>query len=97
MSGAATYWLGDSGFNATANALIRFSFFSFEIFVGSAIIPDFAPPKGSSATAHFQVMVLASLKTSSTLTVGVILIPPLPRPKAVLSITKIPCVLVWVS
>ena len=43
---------------------LRLSFF------GSQMIPPFAPPKGMSATAHFQVIHEASARTSSALTSG---------------------------
>jgi hypothetical protein len=56
--------------------------------VGSAIMPPFAPPNGRPAAAHFHVIVRASLKTSSGVTLLANLIPPFPgRPVAELSIT----------
>src|SRR3989344_13056 len=90
MSGAATYWLGQTGFNACANALMSSIFFCGVISLGSAMMPDFAPPKGKPANAHFQVMVRASFATSSIETDGVILMPPFPGPRAVLSTIRNP-------
>src|SRR3989338_9169647 len=87
-SGAAIYSLGETAFSATANACTIFFFSSLLRFFGSAMIPDFAPPNGNPAKEHFQVMVRARRKTSSTVTDGVILMPPLPGPSAVLSITS---------
>ena len=52
ISGAATYSFGQTGFNARANARISSFFCCFVIFLGSAIMPDFAPPNGKSANAH---------------------------------------------
>jgi len=45
---------------------------------GSQITPPFAPPKGILTTAHFQVIQLASARTSSSVTVGENRMPPLP-------------------
>ena len=40
------------------------------IFLGSQITPPLAPPKGIFTTAHFQVIQLASARTSSRFTSG---------------------------
>ena len=53
-------------------------------------MPPFAPPNGRPAAAHFHVIVRASLKTSSGVTISANLIPPFPGPVAVLSITNTP-------
>ena len=77
-------------FKDLAKASTRACFLPNPIPFVSAMRPALAPPKGSSMTAHFQVMVRANRATSSTSTVGVILIPPLPGPKVVLSMTTTP-------
>src|SRR3989338_1654370 len=92
ISGAATYKSGLTIFNAFEKASIISFFFSKLMFLGSAIIPDLAPPKGRSAIAVFHVIALANLTTSSRETVGVILMPPFPGPKAELSMTKTPLI-----
>jgi hypothetical protein len=43
-----------------------------------------------SRPAHFQVIVRASRATSMTLRFGLILVPPLPTPRAELSMTSTP-------
>ena len=57
---------------------------------GSAIIPPLAPPNGRPAAAHFDVIVLASLKTSNGVTLGANRKPPFHGLFKVLSITKTP-------
>jgi NAD(P) transhydrogenase subunit beta len=64
-----------------ANALRSFD---LSAFLPSAFIPAFAPPKGRSAKAFFQVMICASSLTSSIFTSGTSLIPPFPGPSALL-------------
>src|SRR4029078_11289305 len=49
--------------------------------------PPFAPPNGTSTTAHFHVIHAASARTSSAVTEVSKRIPPLPGPLAVLWIT----------
>ena len=41
-----------------------------DIFSGSHSTPPLAPPKGTSTTAHFQVIQVARALTSSSSTVG---------------------------
>src|SRR5512135_3602031 len=60
-------------------------------------MPLLAPPKGRSAIAFFQVIARARPMTSSTVTSGTILMPPLPGPLAVLWITHTPCIWVFWS
>jgi hypothetical protein len=60
-------------------------------------MPALAPPKNRSTAAHFHVMTRASRATSPTVTVRVIRVPPLPMPRAVLSITRTPRMPVRVS
>ena len=46
---------------------------------GSSFNPDLAPPRASPAAAFLSAMVLASIFTSSSETVGVMRVPPLPQ------------------
>src|SRR3989344_4910943 len=92
ISGAAMYLAGEISFNDLEKASTISFLLCFDICLSSAIIPALAPPKGRSASAHFHVIVLANLKTSSSETVGVILIPPFPGPSAELSTTKKPLI-----
>src|SRR5215212_6779291 len=88
MSSPATYSLGMCLASARAHARRTASLL---LAVGSARMPAFAPPKKRSAAVHFHVIVRASRAISSTLTVGLMRVPPLPMPRAVLSITITPC------
>src|SRR6266704_1352985 len=51
---------------------------------GLTVTPPLAPPKGMPATAHFQVIHIESAFTSSMVTLGWNLIPPLYGPRALL-------------
>jgi hypothetical protein len=84
---AAIYCDGQYGLIIFAKDFIE----AISTLVGSAIMPPFAPPNGRpAAAAHFHVIVRASLKTSSGVTLLANLIPPFPGPVAELSITKTP-------
>ena len=81
------YCAGQYGLIILANDFIQAT---LSILLGSAIMPPFAPPNGRPDAAHFHVIVLASLNTSNGVTLSANLIPPLPGPVEVLSITKTP-------
>src|SRR5205823_8137433 len=49
---------------------------------GSQITPPLAPPNGIFTTAHFQVIQVASARTSSSETSGAKRIPPFPGPRS---------------
>src|SRR3989344_5805003 len=97
ISGPAMYNLGQTAFNALENDLMISCFCALDIFFGSATIPAFAPPNGKSASAFLYVIARARRETSSAVTVGVMRMPPLPRPLLVLSMTKKPCIFVFGS
>src|SRR3989338_5678229 len=97
ISGPAMYNLGQTAFNAIEKDLMIFCFSASDIVLGSATMPAFAPPNGKSASAFLYVMARANRATSSAETVGVIRMPPLPRPLLVLSMTKKPCIFVFGS
>ncbi len=59
-----------------------------EIALGSQMTPPLAPPNGTSITAHFQVIQVASAFTSDADTEGWNRIPPLPGPRTVLCSTR---------
>ena len=62
---------------------------SFElIVVGSHVTPPFAPPNGTSTSAHFQVIHMASARTSSTSVAGWKRRPPFAGPRATLCCTR---------
>src|SRR3712207_3841200 len=87
MSSPKTYSAGTSLRSARAKARRTSSLFDAE---GSARIPALAPPWNRSTAAHFHVIVRASRATSRTVRVGLIRVPPLPIPRAVLSSTRTP-------
>src|SRR3989344_2943067 len=97
MSGPAMYNFGQTALSARENDAMMFCFSWSDMFFGSATMPAFAPPNGKSAKAFLYVIARANRATSSTETVGVMRIPPLPRPLLVLSMTKKPCILVFGS
>ena len=53
-------------------------------------MPALAPPKPRSTAAHFHVMTRARRVTSVMVRFGLIRVPPLPMPRAVLSMTSTP-------
>ena len=55
---------------------------------GSQATPPFAPPKGTSTSAHFQVIHMASARTSSRSVCGWKRRPPLAGPRATLCWTR---------
>src|SRR5919197_1647113 len=85
MSVAAIYCVRQYGLIIFANDLIHDT---LSTSFGLATISPFAPPNGKPAAAHFQVIVLASLKISVGVTESANRIPPFPGPVDVLSITK---------
>ena len=52
--------------------------------LGSQMTPPLAPPYGSPTTAHFQVISIASARTSSSVTSGWYRMPPFVGPSTVL-------------
>ncbi len=79
ISGAGTSFSGpmNSISSAVYRRVIRSSS-PCDIFFGSQITPPFAPPNGIFTTAHFQVIQLASARTSSSDTSGDIESHPFP-------------------
>ena len=57
---------------------------------GSQMTPPFAPPRGMSTTAHFQVIHMDRARTVSTVSCGWKRMPPLPGPRASLCCTRNP-------
>jgi hypothetical protein len=55
---------------------------------GSHVTPPFAPPNGTSTSAHFQVIHIASARTSSMSVLGWKRNPPLAGPRATLCWTR---------
>ncbi len=62
---------------------VRFSSSRSESRFGSHATPPLAPPYGRFMTAHFQVIHMASARTSSSVTSGWYRIPPFVGPRAV--------------
>jgi hypothetical protein len=68
--------------------ILRFSF--TDMVRGSHSTPPLAPPKGTSSTAHFQLIHVARAVTSSSSTLGWKRMPPLPGPRVSLCSTRKP-------
>ena len=58
------------------------------IALGSQVTPPLAPPNGTSTSAHFQVIHIASARTSSRSVCGWNRRPPLAGPRATLCWTR---------
>src|ERR1700737_3794104 len=56
--------------------------------LGAQMTPPFAPPKGMPTTAHFQVIHIDRAFTSSNVTSGLYLMPPLAGPRLTLCWTR---------
>jgi hypothetical protein len=87
MSSPKTYSAGTSLQSAFAK---RRSTVSLSGKAGSKRIPALAPPNRRSTAAHFHVITRARRATSVMVRVGLIRVPPLPIPRAVLSMTRAP-------
>ena len=62
----------------------------FDISLGLQMMPPLAPPNGMPTTVHFQVIHIARALTSSNVTLGWYLMPPLHGPRAELCWTRNP-------
>ena len=78
------------GWSSVAKRRVRPSSSLPLMLVGSQLTPPFAPPNGTSTSAHFQVIHIASARTSSRSVWGWKRRPPLAGPRATLCWTRYP-------
>ena len=89
MSGAGMSTSGPTtGDSSVANRRVSASISLGLIARGSQATPPFAPPNGTSTSAHFQVIHMASARTSSRSAEGWKRRPPLAGPRDVLCCTR---------